>query len=54
MGKPGGESAKWGEHICTYVGDHYAQIGQILGRSRGLDFMAFYHEIFGHLKKQGM
>lgn len=48
------ESAKWGDHICTYPGDHYAQIGQFLGRSRGTDYIKFYREIFGHLKKQGM
>ncbi len=47
------ESAKWGEHICTYPGDHYAQVGQFLGRSRGLDYMKFYREIFGRLKKEG-
>ena len=48
------ESAKWGDHICTYHGDHYAQIGQFLGRSRGMDYLKFYHEIFSHLKKSGM
>lgn len=48
------ESAKWGEHICTYHGDHYAQIGQFLGRSRGMDYLKFYQEIFGRLKKEGM
>jgi triacylglycerol lipase len=47
------ESAQWGDHICTYSGDHYAQIGQFLGRSRGMDYMRFYHEIFSHLKQQG-
>jgi triacylglycerol esterase/lipase EstA (alpha/beta hydrolase family) len=48
------ESAKWGEHICTYSGDHYAQIGQFLGRSRGMDYMKFYDEIFTRLKNDGM
>jgi triacylglycerol lipase len=48
------ESAKWGDHIGTFRGDHYAQIGQFLGRSRGLDYIRFYNEIFGHLKKNGM
>lgn len=48
------ESAKWGEHICTYSGDHYAQIGQFLGRSRGMDYMKFYDEIFTRLKSDGM
>jgi triacylglycerol lipase len=48
------ESATWGNHICTYKGDHYAQIGQFLGRSRGLDYMDFYDTIFSRLKKEGM
>jgi triacylglycerol lipase len=48
------ESAIWGQHICTYPGDHYAQIGQILGRTRGLDYMKFYDEIFSRLKQEGM
>jgi triacylglycerol lipase len=47
------ESSKWGKHICTYRGDHYGQIGQILGRSRGLDHHAFMQEILGHLRKEG-
>ena len=47
------ESAMWGEHICTYQGDHYAQIGQLLGHSRGLDYMKFYEEIFGRLAQEG-
>jgi triacylglycerol lipase len=48
------ESAMWGDHICTYSGDHYSQIGQFLGRARGMDYMKFYKEIFSHLKKEGM
>ena len=48
------ESAKWGDHICTYDGDHYSQIGQFLGRARGTDYIKFYNEIFRHLKKEGM
>ena len=47
------ESATWGEHICTYQGDHYGQIGQLLGHSRGLDYMKFYQEIFGRLAREG-
>jgi len=47
-------SAKWGDHICTYQGDHYGQIGQFLGYSRGMDYMKFYKEIFSYLKTQGM
>lgn len=46
-------SAKWGNHICTYDGDHYAQIGQFLGRSRGLDYLRFYADIISHLKTEG-
>jgi triacylglycerol lipase len=45
------QSAMWGEHICTYSGDHYAQVGQILGRSRGLDYIKFYQVIISHLKQ---
>ena len=48
------ESAAWGNHICTYQGDHYAQIGQFLGRSRGMDYLKFYSEIFSRLKQEGM
>jgi triacylglycerol lipase len=48
------ESAKWGEHICTYSGDHYSQIGQVLGRARGMDYIQFYTEIFSRLKQDGM
>jgi triacylglycerol lipase len=47
-------SAQWGDHICTYSGDHYAQIGQFLGRARGMDYMQFYREIFRRLKKDGL
>ncbi len=47
------ESSKWGEHICTYNGDHYGQIGQFLGHSRGLDHYAFFDEILGRLHKEG-
>ena len=46
-------SAQWGHHICTYSGDHYAQIGHLLGRTRGMDYLRFYGEIFSYLKKQG-
>ncbi len=47
-------SAQWGEHICTYPGDHYGQIGQFLGRSRGLNYLKFYTEILTRLHKEGM
>jgi triacylglycerol lipase len=46
-------SSKWGEHICTYTGDHYAQIGQFLGFSRGLDYISFFSEIVGRLRREG-
>jgi triacylglycerol lipase len=47
------ESAKWGTHICTYVGDHYGQIGHFVGFSRGLDYNKFFDEIILRLKKEG-
>lgn len=47
------ESSKWGEHICTYTGDHYAQIGQFLGKYRGMNHIEFYTEIFTRLKHEG-
>lgn len=47
------ESAKWGDSICTYEGDHYAQVGQFLGYTRGLNYLRFYTEILTHLKMQG-
>jgi triacylglycerol lipase len=47
------ESSKWGTHICTYRGDHYGQIGQILGRSRGLDHYAMFDEIVRRLHREG-
>ncbi|MEW6057387.1 MAG: alpha/beta fold hydrolase [Bdellovibrionota bacterium] len=46
-------SSRWGEHICTYVGDHYGQIGHFFGFSRGLDHYRFFDEIVKHLKKRG-
>ena len=46
-------SASWGEHIATYVGDHYGQIGHFLGYSRGLDYLKFYGEILTKLKARG-
>jgi triacylglycerol lipase len=47
------ESSRWGEHICTYTGDHYGQIGQILGYTRGLDHFAFFDEILKRLNREG-
>jgi triacylglycerol lipase len=46
-------SARWGEHILTATGDHYAQIGHFLGRTRGLDYAAFYEAIFERLRREG-
>jgi triacylglycerol lipase len=48
------ESAKWGELICVYSGDHYSQIGQFLGRARGMNYIKFYTEIFSRLNQDGM
>ena len=47
------QSARWGTHICTYHGDHYGQIGQILGRTK-LKHLKFFAEIIGRLKKEGL
>ena len=47
------ESAKWGEHIVTDFGDHYAQIGQPVGFSRGLDVFKFFGSIFRRLHDAG-
>lgn len=47
------QSATWGEHILTVNGDHYAQIGQFLGKTRGLDHFKFYEAIISHLKQRG-
>jgi triacylglycerol lipase len=46
-------SARFGEHIVTARGDHYAQIGHFLGRTRGLDYLDFYGRIFGRLAREG-
>jgi triacylglycerol lipase len=48
------QSSKHGTHITTYYGDHYGQIGQILGRTRGLDYVAFFKEIVSRLRKDGL
>src|SRR5690606_39065828 len=47
------QSARHGTHITTHYGDHYGQIGQILGRTRGLDYVAFFKEIISRLRKDG-
>lgn len=47
-------SATWGTHICTYRGDHYAQIGQFMGHTRGLDYLKFYREILDRLHREAM
>jgi hypothetical protein len=46
-------SARFGDPIVTAVGDHYAQIGHFLGRTRGLDHEDFYAKIFGRLAREG-
>jgi triacylglycerol lipase len=46
-------SSRYGEHICTHFGDHYAQIGQILGRTRGMDHLRFFSEIVSRLRERG-
>ncbi len=47
------ESAKWGEHIVTDYGDHYAQIGYDYAIRRGFDFESFYSRIFRRLQAEG-
>jgi triacylglycerol lipase len=47
------KSAQWGEHICTETGDHYAQIGHLFGRSRGMDYFGFYDRIIKRLRREG-
>jgi len=47
------ESARWGEHICTHFGDHYAQVGQILGRGK-MDHLKFFGEIISRLSLEGL
>ncbi|MGZ3689476.1 MAG: esterase/lipase family protein [Bdellovibrionota bacterium] len=47
------ESSKWGTHICTYSGDHYAQVGHFLGRSRGMNYQKFWDEIIDRLGREG-
>lgn len=49
------ESAKWGEHIVTGTGDHYAQIAQPFGMNRGgIEVREFYHSILRKLAERGM
>jgi triacylglycerol lipase len=47
------ESAKWGEHIVTDYGDHYAQIGYEYALNRSFDFEGFYSKIFRRLRAEG-
>lgn len=47
------ESAQWGKHICTYKGDHYAQIGQFLGR-KSFKHLEFFGEIISKLREEGL
>lgn len=46
-------SARWGEHLGTWVGDHYGQIGQVLGRTRGLDYVNLFETVVGRLRDEG-
>jgi triacylglycerol lipase len=47
------DSARFGEELAVFPGDHYAQIGQIVGRSRGLDYPALYSMILRNLARRG-
>jgi triacylglycerol lipase len=47
------ESSQHGESLAVFSGDHYAQIGQFLGHSRGLDYPALYQMILRKLRKDG-
>ena len=47
------ESSKLENHIITETGDHYAQIGHLFGKPRGLDYIAFYETIFRRLRNEG-
>lgn len=47
------DSARFGEPLAVFAGDHYAQIGQIVGRSRGLDYPALYRMILRNLARRG-
>ena len=47
------QSAKWGTHITTEFGDHYAQIGQLLGQTRGMKTMNFWKKIIKRLRSEG-
>jgi len=46
------ESARYGSHICTYHGDHYAQIGQPFGKGK-LDHLQFFGDIVARLHRDG-
>ena len=49
------ESATWGEHICTFAGDHYAQIDHgIPYFTDSFNSEDFYSTIFGRLHERGM
>ncbi len=46
-------SARYGESLAVFPGDHYGQIGQLLGRSRGLDYPELYRMILRKLQLRG-
>jgi len=43
-------SAKYGLYLGSFDGDHYGQIGQLLGRSRGLKYLDLYAAISRRLR----
>jgi triacylglycerol lipase len=47
------ESSRYGETLAVFPGDHYGQIGQLLGRSRGLDYPGLYRMILRKLRHRG-
>ncbi|MCC7442037.1 MAG: hypothetical protein IT285_10400 [Bdellovibrionales bacterium] len=47
------QSARHGTDIGTWVGDHYGQIGQIMGRSRGLDHFDLFGTVMKRLHREG-
>lgn len=46
------QSATWGEHIGTYCGDHYAQIGHTFGGPRPLNHFELYADIVRRLRRE--
>ncbi|HTL12360.1 MAG TPA: hypothetical protein VL588_07720 [Bdellovibrionota bacterium] len=46
-------SSRSGESLGTWYGDHYGQVGQIMGRTRGLDHMDLFGKTLKRLSKEG-